>query len=144
MASRDIIVFGGSLGAVDALRRICADLPSDLPATVFVVIHIGQQDWNAASSLQHCSLRVVAAEDGTPVERGIMYVAPPARHLLVVDGAIRLGRGPRENMARPGIDPLFRSAAVSCGPRVIALVLTGMLNDGAAGLAAVKSGSRDC
>jgi two-component system chemotaxis response regulator CheB len=121
MASRDIIVIGGSLGAVDALRRVCADLPSDLPATVFVVIHIGQQGWNAVSSLQHCRLRVVAAEDGIPVERGIMYVAPPARHLLVIDSAIRLGRGPRENMACPAIDPLFRSVAVSCGPRVIAL-----------------------
>ena len=122
MASRDIIVIGGSLGAVDALRRICADLPSDLPATVFVVIHIGQQGWNAASSLQDCSgLPVVAAQDGAPVERGIIYVGPPARHLLVLDGAIRLGRGPRENMARPAIDPLFRSAAVTCGPRVIVL-----------------------
>ena len=92
MASRDIIVIGGSLGAVDALRRICADLPSDLPATVFVVIHIGQQVWNAASSLQHCSgLPVVVAQDGAPVERGMIYVAPPARHFLVLDGAIRLG-----------------------------------------------------
>ena len=138
MASRDIIVIGGSLGAIDALRRICAGLPSDLPAAVLVVIHIGQQHWNPVSSLRHCSLRVVAAEDGAPVERGMMYVAPPAHHLLVIDGAVRLGRGPRENMARPAIDPLFRSAAVRYGPRVIALVLTGMLNDGAAGLAAVK------
>ena len=138
MASHDIIVIGGSLGAIDALRRICAGLPPDLPAAVLVVVHIGQQRWNPVNSLRHCSLRVVAAEDGAPVERGIMYVAPPAHHLLVVDGAMRLGRGPRENLARPAIDPLFRSAAVSCGPRVIALVLTGMLNDGAAGLAAVK------
>src|SRR5437764_6344873 len=115
MASRDVIVIGGSLGAIDALNRICADLPSDLPAAVFVVIHIGQQHWNPASSLRHCSLRIVVAEDGAPVERGMMYVAPPAHHLLVVDGAIRLGRGPRENMARPAIDPLFRSAAVSYG-----------------------------
>jgi two-component system chemotaxis response regulator CheB len=67
-----------------------------------------------------------------------MYAAPPAHHLLIIDGAIRLGRGPCENMARPAIDPLFRSAAVSYGPRVIGLVLTGLLNDGAAGLAAVK------
>jgi two-component system chemotaxis response regulator CheB len=139
MASRDIIVIGGSLGAVDALRRVCADLPSDLPAAVFVVMHFGQHDWNPVSSLQHATaLRVVVAQNGAPVERGIMYAPPPAHHLLVIDGAIRLGRGPRENMARLAIDPLFRSAAVSYGPRVIGLVLTGMLNDGAAGLAAVQ------
>ena len=94
MASHDIIVIGGSLGAIDALRRICAGLPSDVPAAVLVVIHIGQQHWNPVSSLRDCSLRVVAAEDGAPVERGMMYVAPPAHHLLVIDGAVRLGRGP--------------------------------------------------
>ena len=139
MPSRDIIVIGGSAGALTAVRRICADLPPDLPAAVFVVVHIGQQNWNLANSLDRCgSLRVVNAEDGMSVERGSMYLAPSDHHLLLLEDTIRLGRGPRENMSRPAIDPLLRSAAVSYGRRVIGVVLTGMLNDGAAGLAAVK------
>ena len=73
-----------------------------------------------------------------PIEPGNIYVAVPNYHLLVEHGRMRLGRGPRENMARPAIDPLFRSAAVSYGPRVIGIVLSGLLNDGAAGLEAIK------
>jgi two-component system chemotaxis response regulator CheB len=77
-------------------------------------------------------------EDGMKIERGNVYIAAPDHHLLVADGRIRLGRGPRENMARPAIDPLFRSAAMSYGPRVIGVVLSGLMSDGAAGLNAIK------
>jgi len=77
--------------------------------------------------------------NGQPIERGRIYVAAPDRHLLLMNGTIRLGEGPRENMARPAIDPFFRSAALSYGPRVIGVVLSGMLNDGAAGLYAIKA-----
>jgi two-component system chemotaxis response regulator CheB len=76
--------------------------------------------------------------DGEVLQPGHAYVAPADHHLLVIDNEVRLGRGPRENMARPAIDPLFRSVAMSFGPRAIAVVLTGMLNDGASGLADVK------
>src|SRR5581483_7806425 len=79
------------------------------------------------------------AVDGQPIEHGRIYVAVPNRHLLVVDGTVRLGDGPRENLTRPAIDPLFRSAALSYGSRVIGVVLSGMLNDGAAGLWAIKA-----
>jgi two-component system chemotaxis response regulator CheB len=82
---------------------------------------------------------VSQAIDGQPIERGHVYVAVPDRHLLLVDSVIRLGEGPRENMVRPAIDPLFRSAALAYGPRVIGVVLTGMLNDGASGLHAIKA-----
>jgi len=140
MASRDIIVIGGSTGAVEALKRICSDLPADLPAAVFVALHTGrhQNDLLAGVLGQRSGLRVTTAKDAEPVEPGRIYVAPADRHLLVMEGVIRLGRGPRENMSRPAVDPLFRSAAVSYGPRVIGVVLTGLLNDGSSGLAAVK------
>jgi two-component system, chemotaxis family, protein-glutamate methylesterase/glutaminase len=137
--SRDIVVVGGSLGAIDALRCICRDLPAALPAAVFVVVHVGQFGVDLAGGLAGQALLPVAtAQDGTPIEPGKIFVAPADRHLLLVDGTIQLGLGPRENMARPAVDPLFRSAAVSYGPRVIGVVLSGLLNDGAAGLAAVK------
>jgi len=140
MALHDIIVIGGSTGALDVLKRLCADLPANLPASVFVVVHIGKQGRNLlAEILDNLSpLRVTTAEADEPIEPGRIYVAPTDHHLLIQDGVVRLGRGPRENMTRPAIDPLFRSAAVAYGPRVIGVVLSGMLNDGSAGLAAVK------
>ncbi len=78
------------------------------------------------------------AVDGAELRTGHVYLAPPNRHLLVVDGRLKLGTGPRENLSRPAIDPLFRSAAISHGPRAIGLILSGLLNDGASGLAAIK------
>ena len=139
MATRDIIVLGGSTGAIEALQRLCADLPADLPAAVFSVLHVGHGPDLLASMLDQAGpLPAVTAEDGVLIERGKVYVAPADHHLILADQIIRLGRGPRENLTRPAIDPLFRSAAVSHGPRVIGVVLTGLLNDGAAGLAAVK------
>jgi len=83
-------------------------------------------------------LPVRQAEDGMPIETGNVYLAAPDHHLLIADGHLKLGKGPRENMARPAIDPLFRSAAIAYGPRVIGLVLSGLLSDGAAGLNAIK------
>jgi two-component system chemotaxis response regulator CheB len=82
---------------------------------------------------------VSRAVDGQPVERGRVYAAVPDRHLLLVDGIMRLGDGPRENMTRPAIDPLFRSAALAYGPRTVGVVLSGLLNDGASGLSAIKA-----
>jgi two-component system chemotaxis response regulator CheB len=84
-------------------------------------------------------LPVSRAVDGQPVEHGRVYTAVPDRHLLLVDGIMRLGDGPRENMSRPAIDPLFRSAALAYGPRTIGVVLSGLLNDGASGLSAIKA-----
>lgn len=86
----------------------------------------------------HSGIPVTTAVDGEAVERRHVYVAPADHHLLVIDGVIRLGRGPRENLARPAVDPLFRSVGLNYGPRAVAIVLTGMLNDGAAGLADLK------
>lgn len=140
MPSHDIIVIGGSTGSITALKQICRDLPSDLPAAVLIVVHIGSEGPNALAGIlgANAALPVSMAEDGQPIECGRIYVAPANHHLLVEKDVVRLGRGPRENMTRPAIDPLFRSAAVAFGSRVIGVVLTGHLNDGSAGLAALK------
>jgi two-component system, chemotaxis family, protein-glutamate methylesterase/glutaminase len=90
------------------------------------------------SSSGSIALPLQSAVDGAELRPGNVYLAPPDRHLLVIDGRLKLGTGPRENLARPAIDPLFRSAAISHGPRTIGLVLSGLLNDGASGLAAIK------
>lgn len=133
------IAIGGSTGAVKDLQRILGALPADLPAPVFVVVHVGAQGRNLlARTFEGCGpLPVTTAEDGEAIECGHVYIAPSDRHLLVMEGAIRLGRGPRENMARPSVDALFRSVALSYGARAIGLVITGHLNDGASGLAAI-------
>ena len=140
MSRRDIIAIGGSLGAVEAVKRLCRELPGDLAAALFITVHVGARGRNMLAEIfnQQSAIAVSTAVDGAPFHPGHAYVAPADHHLLVMDDVIRLGRGPRENMSRPAIDPLFRSVAASFGSRVIAVVLTGALNDGASGLADVK------
>lgn len=140
MSNRDIIVIGGSAGATTPLKALVQTFPADLEAAVFVVLHTPARSLGILSTVLAAAgkLPVVQSEDGMAVRPGHIYLAVPDRHLLVRDGAIRLGRGPRENMARPAIDPLFRSAAIAYGARVVGVILSGFLNDGADGLAAVK------
>lgn len=141
LANRDIIAIGGSAGSSAVLQQVMADLPADLPASLFVTTHVPSQSASYVANMlaRTAKLRVVEAIDGQPIERGCVYVAVPDHHLLVIDGTVRLGDGPRENMARPAIDPLFRSAALSYGSRAVGVVLSGLLNDGAAGLWAIKA-----
>jgi two-component system, chemotaxis family, protein-glutamate methylesterase/glutaminase len=137
---RDVIVVGASAGGVEALGRLSAGLPPELPASVFVVLHMLSTGTSVLHTIMARSgnLPASAAVDGERFDRGHIYVAPPDQHLLIWDGHIRLSLGPRENGHRPAIDPLFRSAARSFGPRVIAVVLSGALDDGAAGMRFVK------
>lgn len=140
MNTRDIIVIGGSAGATAPLKAILGELPADLAAAVFIVLHIPARSLGILTTVASAAsnLPVHAAEHGMPIKPGHIYLAIPDHHLILKQGHMVLGRGPRENMARPAIDPLFRSAAVAFGPRVIGVILSGMLNDGAAGLEAVK------
>lgn len=140
MPNRDIIVIGGSSGATAPLKSILGSLRPDLKAAVFVVLHIPRRSVGMLATVAKAAgpLPVHEATDGMAVEPGHVYIGAPDHHLLLAESGIRLGRGPRENLARPAIDPLFRSAAVTYGPRVIGVVLSGLLNDGAAGLNAIK------
>jgi two-component system chemotaxis response regulator CheB len=140
VSDHDLIVIGASAGGVGALLDIAARLPANLPASVCVVLHMPP---NGVSHLPYLlgragPLPARHPRDGTSLRRGHIYVAPPDHHLLVQDGVLRLSRGPRENRSRPAIDPLFRSAALAHGPRVIGVVLSGVLDDGTAGLLAIK------
>ena len=140
MSNRDIIVIGGSAGATAPLKEILSRLPNDLPAAVFVVVHIPAQGVEILTKLASNTARmpIHRAESRMSIRKGHIYLAVPDQHLLVSQDYIVLARGPRENMARPAIDPLFRSAALQYGPRVIGVVLSGLLSDGAAGLNAIK------
>ena len=140
MSVLDIIVLGGSAGGVEPLRTVVKHLPADLPAALFVVQHLSP---NAHSALplilaRSGKLPCAHAKDGEPIHRGRIYIAPPEHHMLITNDRVRLTRGPRENRVRPAVDPLFRSAARWRGPRVVGVVLSGALNDGTAGLLAIK------
>ncbi len=139
-SGHDIIVIGASAGGVEALQTLVRALPADLPATVFVVVHLAPRSRSLLPEILSSfgPLPAVHAEDGMPIERGRIYIAPPDRHLLLEPGHVHLGFGPREQHQRPCINVSFRSAALAYGERVVGVLLTGQLDDGTAGLWDIK------
>ena len=135
-----IVVIGASAGGIEAIARILAELPADVAAAFFVVVHLNASVPSMLSSVlgRKTRLEVVAARDGMKIRCGTVYTATPDRHLLIEPEGIRLGRGARENNVRPAVDPLFRTAAETYGPQVIGVVLSGNLDDGTTGLAEIK------
>jgi two-component system chemotaxis response regulator CheB len=139
MANRNIVVIGGSAGALEPLREIFSRLPVDLRASIYIVLHVSEQSKFLPSLIGKAGhLQVEWAKDKTPIEPGRAYVAVPDSHLLLTADEARLTKGPRENRSRPSIDVLFRSAAVNHGPRVIGILLSGYQSDGVAGLVTIK------
>ncbi len=137
---RDIVVVAASAGGVEALRGLLSQLPAAVPATLLVVLHVPAAGGKVLPRILGRAglLPASAATDGEVPLPGHVYVAPPDRHMLLVGDKIRLSQGPRHNGHRPAADPLFISAALSGGPHTIAVVLSGTLDDGAAGAAAVE------
>ena len=140
MATHDTIVVGASAGGVQALTKLVAGLPADLPAAVFIVLHIPADSTGLLPTIlaRESKLPVAHAVDGEEIAPGRIYIAPPDLHLLIERRRLRLVRGPTENLHRPSIDALFRSAARWAGPRSIGVVLTGARDDGTVGMSAIN------
>ncbi|MEO6325558.1 MAG: chemotaxis protein CheB [Thermoanaerobaculia bacterium] len=137
----DIIVIGTSAGGGEALDALVEQLPHDLDASVIIVQHMAPENRGTAllkRLKRHEALPCTFAEDGETILRKHIYLGPSDSHLLVKARQLLVRKGARENRYRPGIDPLFRSAAASHGSRVIGVILTGMLDDGTAGMQAIK------
>jgi two-component system chemotaxis response regulator CheB len=135
-----LVVVGASSGGIDALRTLAAALPPDFPAPILVVIHTAPAAPGLLAGILERAgpLSARTAEDGERFQPGHIYVPPPDHHLLVEPGRLRTTKGPKENLFRPAIDPLFRSAAQVYGPAVVGVLLTGNLDDGTAGLKVIK------
>lgn len=140
MPHRDIIVIGSSHGGTEPLTQLVRKLSLDLQASVFIVRHIPSDSQNYLVDIlaRNTPLTVIPAGHCEDIQRNTIYIAPSNFHLLVNSTHTYLSDGPRENLCRPAIDPLFRSAAVAYGPRVIGIVLSGELDDGTAGLHTIK------
>ncbi len=141
MGKVEVFVVGGSAGALGALQKMAAALPRDFPAAICIVLHVAADSPGLVPGILSTAgpLPASHAEDGEPILPGRIYVARPNYHWVVSEGRrLRLGRGPKENRFRPAIDPLFRSAALIMQKSACGVILSGALDDGAAGLAAIK------
>jgi two-component system chemotaxis response regulator CheB len=139
--SRFIIVIGASAGGLNAMNEVVSQLPDDINASVFIVLHlskIGLGDFLVHRLQKYTTYTCSVAKHGEKIQSKHIYLAPPDQHLLVKDDEIILALGPSENRWRPSIDVLFRSAAAAYSDRVIGIILTGLLNDGTAGMDAIK------
>lgn len=140
MPRPEIVVFGGSAGAMEPLSRTLAELPRNFPGAIAVTLHTSPQNVGTLPQVlrRSASLPVIFPSDGERITTGYVYVAPPNLHLLINKDRLYLSNGPRENGFRPAIDPLFRSAARAFGPRAIGVILSGALDDGTFGLLTLK------
>jgi two-component system, chemotaxis family, protein-glutamate methylesterase/glutaminase len=140
VAERDIVVVGASAGGVESFLELVSKIPREFPGALFCVLHQGAKSPSRLANLlaRKANIPVIEPLDCDLVRHGVIYVAPADRHLIFMDSRIRIVGGPKENMNRPSIDTTLRSAARVFGSRLIGVVLTGLLDDGANGLAIVK------
>ncbi|HEX8949081.1 MAG TPA: chemotaxis protein CheB [Dissulfurispiraceae bacterium] len=140
MAKNKIIALGASAGGIEAISKVISTLPEDIPAPLFVVLHSGPESPGLLDEIFSRAGRLKAkyAENGEAFSPGTIYIAPADHHLIIKDSRTLLSRGPRENRSRPALDPLFRSAGAAYDSQTIGVVLSGMLDDGTAGLFSLK------
>ena len=139
-AHRDLIVIGASAGGVQALSELVSQLGPSVDAAILIVMHFPTAATSVLPRILARAGRMPAAHaiDRARIEKGTITIAPPGLHMVVADGGVRLIHGPQQNGHRPSIDALFRSVAHEYGRRAIGVVLSGLLDDGTAGLAAIK------
>lgn len=136
-----IVVVGSSAGGLTALTELVSQLKPGMNASLFIVMHLSRKgitDFLTHRLQQYTSLPCEIARHDAPIIKGHIYIAPPNHHLLVRDNKMVIGYGPEENRWRPSIDVLFRSAAVAYGHYAIGIIITGLLDDGTAGMLAIK------
>lgn len=133
------VAVAASAGGVEALTAFVRRLPPDFPGVVLVVLHLPDTGPSVLPSIlaRVCALTVVRPEEREALRAGLVVVAPPGQHLRVRAGFAALDRGPRENGHRPSADALMRSVAETFGRRAAGVVLSGTMDDGAAGLQAI-------
>ncbi len=140
MNTRDIVVVGGSAGSLDGIMNIVQGLTPDLGATLFIVMHSSEGSTGILPEIiaRRTQLPVRVGRSGEAIRHGRVFLPPVDQHIMVERGRVRVTRGPKQNRFRPAVDPLFESAARSYGPRVVGIVLSGGLDDGAHGLSQIK------
>jgi len=137
----NVVAVGASAGGVEALTQLAAGMPPDLPYAVLMVLHmpVGAPSVLARIMDRSGPLPAAQAVDGERLKPGTIRVAVPNRHMLVYDHKIALSEGPTENGHRPAINALFRSVALTFGQRAVSVLLSGLLDDGTLGSAAIRS-----
>jgi two-component system chemotaxis response regulator CheB len=144
---RFIIVIGASAGGLNSVIELVAQIPEQVNAAVFIVMHFRKfsSDGHILQRIQNStSLTCKFADDNDTIRKGHVYVAVPDRHLVLKEDRIILGQGPQENLWRPSIDVLFRSAAAAFGSRTIGIILSGLMYDGTSGMIAIKRSGGIC
>jgi len=142
-----IVVIGTSAGGFFALAELISQLNDQMDAAFFVVMHLSRQaigGYLVSQMQKYSSLYCTEVEDDTEIKKSTIYFAQPNKHLIIKNGKVKLGCGPQENRWRPSIDVLFRSGAAAYDGRTIGIILTGMLDDGAAGMSAIKRCGGTC
>lgn len=140
MGNFDVVAIGASAGGLKALMEVLSRLPADLPASVLVVQHLDPRHRSLLVELlqRRSKIRIQEAENDEPIERSVVYIAPPDRHLLLTDGRMYLASTAFVHFSRPSIDLLFESVAASVDSRAIGVILTGSGTDGTTGIKAIK------
>jgi len=140
MSNFEIVAIGASAGGMSALMEILSHLPADLPASVLVVQHLDPRQKSLLVELlqKHCLIRIKVAENDEPIEKSVVYIAPPDKHLLFTEGKMFLTSTALVHFNRPSIDLMFESVAASVGSKAIGVILTGALSDGSLGIKAIK------